>query len=96
MNPREALDKLILPDQGERTQAIIEREGGSRFTDELTWTCCGLTVSGASRDVLEAAAAHKREVHPGQVKRRRFVSQKERQDAARPIGNLASRRTDEE
>ena len=94
MNPREVLDKLILPGQGERTAAIIDREGGPRFTDDMTWTCCGLTVTGAQADVLAAAAAHKQAVHPV-VKKRRFVTLKERQDAARPIGNLASRRTDD-
>ena len=94
MNPKEALDKLILPDQGERTAAIIEREGGSRLSDEITWSCCGLTVTGKSVDVLAASAAHKQAVHPGQ-KKRRFVTLKERQDAARPIGNIASRRTDD-
>ena len=94
MNPKEHLAKLILPEEGDRISDIVEREGGSRFTDDMTWSCCGLTVSGASMDVLAAAAAHKQAVHPG-VKKRRFATLKERQDASRPIGNLASRRTDE-
>ena len=94
VNPRENLDRLILPAEGDRISDIVEREGGSKFSDDMTWTCCGLTVRGASADVLAAAAAHKQAVHP-QVKKRRFATLKERQDASRPIGNIASRRTDE-
>ena len=82
---------MILPSEGDRIKAIIDREGGSRLKDEITIVCCELEFTGPAEIALGLAAEHRRKAHPHTVKKRRFIPPREKQALARESGNKASR-----